>query len=397
MVAFRVRRRASYTHGRSAIGSVLLAMMLVMSTCTPAATQTPETFRSEHHSFRVVTVVDGLAHPWGLAFLPNGDMLVTERAGRLRMVRNGALDPQPVAGVPEVWARGQGGLLDVAVHPQFATNRFIYLSFSKPSTDGASTAVVRARLENNRLTDVREIFVSNTVSTGGQHFGSRLAFDRQGLLYVTAGDRGHSPNTQENHNSQNLGRHAGKVLRLQDDGRVPRDNPFVNRSGALPEIFSYGHRNPQALTFHPGTGQLWSTEHGARGGDELNLIQAGRNYGWPIITHGINYNGQAIGIGKERTGLEQPTVFWVPSIGTSGMAFYNGGRFANWKGDLFVGGLVGMQLERITLRGTQVVNRETLLRDYRRRIRDVRTGPDGYIYLLIDDASAPVVRLEPVN
>jgi glucose/arabinose dehydrogenase len=376
---------------------MLLAGVLIVSTCTTAATQTPGAFNSERHSFRVVTVVDGLAHPWGLAFLPNGDMLVTERPGRLRIIRQGTLDPEPIAGVPEVWARGQGGMLDVALHPQFATNRFVYLSYARPGAQGAGTAVVRGRLDGNRLTDVREIFVSNTVASGGNHFGSRLAFDRQGFLYVTAGDRGHSPNNGENHNSQNLERHAGSVLRLHDDGRVPADNPFVRRAGAQPEIFSYGHRNPQALAFHPETGQLWSTEHGARGGDELNLIQAGRNYGWPIITHGINYNGQPIGIGRERAGLEQPVAFWVPSIATSGMAFYTGDRFPNWKGDLFVGGLAGMQVERITLRGTQVLDRETLLADYRRRIRDVRNGPDGYIYLLIDEASAPVVRLEPVS
>jgi glucose/arabinose dehydrogenase len=243
---------------------------------------------------------------------------------------------------------------------------------------------------------VQDIFVSNTVASGGQHFGSRLAFDRQGFLYITAGDRGHSPNS-ENHNAQNLDRHAGKVIRLHDDGRVPSDNPFVNRAGAQPEIFSYGHRNPQALAIHPETGQVWVTEHGARGGDELNLVQRGRNYGWPIITHGINYNGESIGIGREKEGMEQPIAFWVPSIATSGMAFYTGDRFPRWKGDLFAGGLAGSQVERITLRGTEVVNRETLLRDYRRRIRDVRMGPDGYIYLLIDEQNAPIVRLEPVE
>lgn len=391
------RRRTMSVASRSAITSALLVIALSVSTCTPAATQTPTTFRSERHSFRVVTVADGLVHPWGLAFLPNGDMLVTERPGRLRIIRNGTLDAEPIAGVPEVWAQGQGGMLDVAVHPQFATNRFVYLSFSRPSAAGAGTAVVRGRLEGNRLADVKEIFVSNTVSTSGQHFGSRLAFDRQGFLYVTAGDRGDSPMAQENHNSQRLDRHAGSVLRLHDDGRAPADNPFAGRAGAQPEIYSYGHRNPQALTFHPETGQLWSTEHGARGGDELNLILPGRNYGWPIITHGVNYNGQPIGIGREREGLEPPIVFWVPSIATSGMAFYTGNRFPNWKGDLFVGGLIGEQLERITLRGTRVENRETLLADYRRRIRDVRNGPDGYIYLLIDAPSGPVVRLEPVS
>ena len=385
---------ASSTHGRSNILSTLLALVLIVSTCRPAETQT---FDSERHKFRVTTVADGLEHPWGLAFLPNGDMLVTERPGRLRVIRNGRLDPEPIAGVPEVWARGQGGLLDVAVHPQFSSNRFVYLSYARPSGAGAGTAVVRGRLEGQRLMDVREIFVSNTVTTTGLHFGSRLAFDREGFLYVTAGDRGHSPGAQENHNAQNLGQHAGSVLRLQDDGGVPKDNPFVGRAGALPEIFSYGHRNPQALAFHPETGQLWSTEHGARGGDELNLIRAGRNYGWPIITHGVDYSGQPIGIGREREGLEQPIAFWVPSIATSGMAFYTGNRFPQWKGDLFVGGLAGEQVERITLRGTEVVNRETLLKDYGRRIRDVRNGPDGYIYLLIDESSGPVVRLEPVQ
>jgi aldose sugar dehydrogenase len=396
MHAFRYLPRGPRTGGTPAAGSVLFALALTASVCTRAATQTPATFVSEKHSFRVVTVAEGLDHPWGLAFLPNGDMLVTERPGRLRSIRNGTLEPEPIAGVPEVWARGQGGLLDVALHPAFATNRLVYLSFARPSAAGAGTAVVRGRLEGGNLTDVREIFVSNTVSGGGNHFGSRLAFDRQGLLYVTAGDRGHSPNAAD-HNAQNLGKHAGSVLRLHDDGRVPADNPFAQRSDAQPEIFSYGHRNPQALAFHPETGQLWATEHGARGGDELNLIQAGRNYGWPIITHGINYNRQPIGIGKERAGLEQPIVYWVPSIATSGMAFYTGDRFPGWKGDLFVGGLAGMQLERITLRGTQVLHRETLLGDYRRRIRDVRNGPDGYIYLLIDDSNGQVVRLEPVR
>jgi glucose/arabinose dehydrogenase len=322
-------------------------------------------------------------------------MLVTERPGRLRIVRNGTLLPEPVAGVPEVRARGQGGLLDVVLHPQFATNNFVYLSFSKPGSEGATTAVVRGRLDGNRLTDVREIFVSNGWSTGGNHFGSRMAFDRDGMLYITAGDRGMNPNA-DNHNGQNLRVHAGSVIRLHDDGRVPRDNPFVGRSDALPEIFSYGHRNPQALAMNPQTGQLWATEHGARGGDELNVLRPGRNYGWPVITHGINYNGQSIGIGKEKEGMEQPVAFWVPSIATSGMAFYTGDRFPEWKGDVFVGGLAGQVLERITLRGAEAAQRETVLREHG-RIRDVRNGPDGLIYLLIDAGNGSLVRLEPVT
>ena len=387
---------------RSGVSTRLALLVLPLGTSltivsTPACAQTPERFTSERHAFRVTTVVEGLSHPWGLAFLPNGDMLVTERAGRLRLVHNRQLDPRPIEGVPAVWANGQGGLLDVVLHPQFARNQLVYLSYSRPSGEGAGTAVIRGRLDGHRLTDLKDIFISNTVATGGQHFGSRLAFDRQGFLYITAGDRGHSPNAGDGHNAQSLDRHAGKVIRLHDDGRVPTDNPFVNRPGVQPEIFSYGHRNPQALTIHPETGQIWATEHGARGGDELNLVQRGRNYGWPIITHGINYNGQPIGIGKEKEGMEQPIVFWVPSIATSGMAFYNGNAFPRWKGDLFAGGLVGMQLDRITLRGTEVVGKETLLRDFRRRIRDVRVGPDGFIYLLIDEPNAPIVRLEPVE
>jgi glucose/arabinose dehydrogenase len=375
--------------------AVALGAAAAMVIAAPAGAQDARTITSERLAFRVVTVVSGLENPWGLAFLPSGDMLVTERPGRLRIVRNGTLLPEPVAGVPEVRARGQGGLLDVVLHPQFATNNFVYLSFSKPGSEGATTAVVRGRLDGNRLTDVREIFVSNGWSTGGNHFGSRMAFDRDGMLYITAGDRGMNPNA-DNHNGQNLRVHAGSVIRLHDDGRVPRDNPFVGRSDALPEIFSYGHRNPQALAMNPQTGQLWATEHGARGGDELNVLRPGRNYGWPVITHGINYNGQSIGIGKEKEGMEQPVAFWVPSIATSGMAFYTGDRFPEWKGDVFVGGLAGQVLERITLRGAEAMQRETVLREHG-RIRDVRNGPDGLIYLLIDAGNGSLVRLEPVT
>jgi aldose sugar dehydrogenase len=371
--------------------AVTLAVAGTLTACTTGALPA-QTQQTQHHEFNVVTVVEGLENPWGLAFLPGGDMLVTERPGRLRLVRGGQLLPEPIAGVPAVWSRGQGGLLDVAVHPDFDSNRFIYLSYSKPGPDdSATTAVIRGRLEGHALTGVEEIFEADAYRTRGQHFGSRIVFD-DGYMFVTVGDRGHSPHTDD-HDAQSLANHAGKTLRLHDDGRVPDDNPFVGRAGARPEIYTYGNRNQQALALHPQTGQLWATEHGARGGDELNLLMPGLNYGWPVITHGVNYNGQSIGVGRERAGLEQPVVHWTPSIATSGMAFYTGDVFPGWRNDLFVGGLAGQQLVRIRLRGTDVVEQETVLTGAG-RIRDVRSGPDGFIYLVIDAASAPVLRIE---
>lgn len=373
---------------------VLSLLVLALTACAaePLPAQTQQT---QHHRFNVVTVVAGLENPWGLAFLPGGDMLVTERPGRLRLVRGGQLHPEPIAGVPGVWARGQGGLLDVALHPDFAANRLVYLSYSKPGPDNAATtAIVRGRLNGHALTGVEEIFEADAYRTRGQHFGSRIVF-ADGYMYVTVGDRGDSPHS-DSHDAQNLSNHAGKTLRLYDDGRVPDDNPFVGQAGARPEIYTYGNRNQQALALHPQTGQLWATEHGARGGDELNLLLPGRNYGWPIITHGVNYNGRSIGIGTEREGLEQPVVEWTPSIATSGMAFYTGDRFPNWSNDLFVGGLAGEQLVRIRLQGTEPVEQEIVLSGIG-RVRDVRTGPDGFIYLVIDAADAPVLRLEPTS
>lgn len=356
---------------------------------------------SVHHDYRVVTVADGLVNPWSIAFLPGGDMLVTEKPGRLRIVRNGRLLPDPVPGVPEVLAQGQGGLLDVAVHPDFATNRLIYLSYSKPiaGTEGATTAVVRGRFENGRLQNVEEIF--EAVSRGRGHYGSRIVFDGNGHVFITVGDR-QAPSTGdlEAHPAQDLTNHHGTIIRLHDDGRVPADNPFVDRAGARPEIWSYGHRNPQGLAFHPETGDLWSNEHGPQGGDELNRIVPGANYGWPVIGYGVNYrSGTAIHEGTQREGMESPVHFWVPSIATSGLLVYTGDRFPEWRGDMFVGGLAGEQLARLELDGTRVVNEETLVRGLG-RIRDVRQGPDGYIYLAIDHRGGEptaVVRLEPAR
>ena len=378
---------------------ILPATLVLSATSAVAQTPQPQVQRSVHYDLRVVTVAEGLINPWSIAFLPGGDMLVTERPGRLRMVRNGTLLPNPVEGVPAVFARGQGGLLDVVPHPQFSTNRLIYISYSKPYPDsGATTAVARARFENDRLTDVQDIFVAQ--SRGAGHYGCRLAFDRNGMLYLTVGDRQAPPSGNlEAHPAQNVTDHHGTISRIHDDGRVPQDNPFVSRAGARPEIWTYGHRNSQGLAIHPETGDVWATEHGPQGGDELNLIRPGLNYGWPVIGYGVNYRtGRAIHEGTHREGMEQPVHFWVPSIATSGLLFYTGDKFPEWRGNLFVGGMNGQQLARLTLDGRRVRSEETLLQGLG-RIRDVRQGPDGFIYLAIDDRDGkptPVVRLEPV-
>ena len=304
-------------------------------------------------------------------------------------------------GVPEVFAQGQGGLLDVVPHPDFASNRFLYLSFSKPNAEGseATTAVVRGRFENDRLTNVEEIF--EAVSRGRGHYGSRLAFDRDGFLFITVGERQvPSRGDLEAHPAQDISNHHGTMNRLHDDGRVPTDNPFVDRPNARPEIWSYGHRSPQGLAIHPETGDVWATEHGPQGGDELNLIRPGLNYGWPVVGYGVNYgSGTAIHEGTRRDGMESPVHFWVPSIATSGLLIYTGDKFPEWRGSLFVGGMAGQQLARLTMDGQQVEIEETLVHGLG-RVRDVRQGPDGYIYLAIDDrrgGTTPVVRLEPVG
>lgn len=377
-------------------GSAVALSVIVLRPVGGSAAQSPA-------PYRVVTVVEGLQHPWSMAWLPSGELLVTERPGRLRVVRNGVLDPRPIGGVPAVRARGQGGLLEVLPHPQFATNRLLYLSLSKPNEDGsqATTAVVRGRLEGDSLHNVEEIFVANAWSGGGNHFGSKLAFDGRGHLFITVGDRGASPNaeTVDSHPAQNRMNHQGTVIRLQEDGRVPADNPFVGRSDALPEIWSYGHRNLQGLAIHPQTGDIWQTEHGPRGGDELNVSLPGRNYGWPVIGFGINYNGQTIHRDTARAGMEQPVYYWVPSIATSGLLFYTGDRFPAWRGSLFVGGMAGEVLVRLTVDGRRVTSAERLF-EGQGRVRDIRQGPDGFIYLAIDNRQGgltPIVRLEPTT
>jgi glucose/arabinose dehydrogenase len=348
--------------------------------------------RAQDHAFRVVEVVRGLEQPWGLAFLPDGRMLVTEKGGRLRVVSDGKLDPRPVAGMPEVAVHGQGGLMDVAPHPKFADNGLVYVSFAARGTDGVGTELARGRLVGHRLEEVRVIFRQSPKGSTGRHFGSRIVFDREGYLYLTLGDRG------EMERAQRPGDHAGSVIRLHDDGRVPADNPFVGRSGWKPEKFDLGHRNQQGAALHPVTGALWTHEHGPQGGDEVNIIRPGANYGWPVITYGVNYViGTQIGEGTHKPGMQQPVWKWLPSIAPSGMAFYTGNKFPKWRGSLFVGALKDQLLVRLQLDGENVVKEERLLTGALGRIRDVRSGPDGYLYLLTDASPGVIARLEPAD
>jgi len=357
--------------------------------------------RSAWHDYRLVTVVDALVQPWSMAFLPGGDMLVTERPGRLRIVRNGKLLPQAVDGVPQVYNEGsQAGLLEVAPHPNFAQNRLLYLTYSKAQPDKQSTtALVRGRFENDRLTNVQQLFES--VSKGRGHYGGKIAFDKNGFLFLTLGDRQVPPEGKlEAHPAQDLTNHHGNIIRRHDDGRVPAYNPFVSFAGAKPEIWSYGHRNVQGLAIHPETGDVWANEHGPQGGDEFNRILPGKNYGWPVIGFGVNYTtGKAIHEGTMREGMEQPAHVWVPSIGISGAMFYTGDKFPQWKGNAFVGGMAGQRLERLTINGQNVTSRETLVPGMG-RVRDVRQGLDGFIYIAIEDRDGkptPIYRLEPVE
>ena len=376
----------------------LITLILLIGITRSAAGQ--EIKRSAYHDYRIETVVEGLQQPWSIAFLPDGDMLVTEKPGRLRIVRNGILLPDPVAGIPTVQSGGQAGLLDVVPHPDFASNRLLYLSYSKPSDNSESTtAVIRGRFENGELTNREEIFLA--VSQGRGHYGSRLAFDKEKYLFITVGDRQAPPRGDlEAHPAQDVSTHHGTVNRLHDDGRIPIDNPFVDTPGAQPEIWSYGHRNPQGLVIHPETGEVWINEHGPQGGDELNLIHQGNNYGWPVVGYGVNYgSGTTIHEGTIREGVEPPKHFWVPSIATSGLMVYTGDRFPEWQGNVFVGGMRGEQLARLVLDGDEVTREETLVQGLG-RIRDVRQGPDGLIYLAIDGRGAqrtPIVRLRPAD
>jgi aldose sugar dehydrogenase len=358
----------------------------------------PQTYETAVQRIRVSTVATGLANPWSLAFLPNGDMLVTERAGRLRIIRGGVLNPQPVSGVPAVRTTVLGGLLEVALHPRFAENSLIYLTYSKGGEGNRSTtALARGRLNGMVLEDVKEIFVANSWSTSVTNFGGRIVFDRAGLLYLTVGER------QEQDRAQKTDDHGGKVLRLRDDGSVPPDNPFVGKAGYSPEIYSLGHRSPQGLAMHPETGAIWENEHGPLGGDEINIILPGRNYGWPLVTFGLDYDGTRISESTSRADLEPPLMYWVPSIAISGMTFYTGDKFPNWTGNAFVGSMFEGRtratghVRRITFEQGRPIQREPILTELHQRIRDVRSGPDGLLYLLTDENPGVVLKIEPAQ
>ena len=344
--------------------------------------------RPRSDGIEIETVARGLEHPWGLALLPDGRFLVTERPGRLRLVaRDGRLS-DPLAGVPAVYASGQGGLLDVTLDPQFAQNRMIYLSFAEPGEGGAGTAVARARLTDSALENVQVIYRQEPKVRGGGHFGSRVVFRNDGTIFVTQGDR-----QAYKERAQDLAQGLGKVVRINPDGTIPRDNPFLNRAGVRPEIWSYGHRNVQGATLNPQSGALWTVEHGARGGDELNHPEAGKNYGWPVITYGRDYSGVKIGEGVAREGMEQPVYYWDPIIAPSGLLFYSGDAFPTWKGSLLIGGLASESLVRLSMENGAVTSEERFAIDD--RVRDVAQGPDGFVYLITDSGSGRILRIRP--
>jgi len=378
-----------------ALGCAIGVGVLAMAAMQDASAQAPQspTPAPIDGVVRADTVARGLDHPWGLAFLPDGRMLVTERRGRLRLVdRDGRLS-DPLGGVPEVAAGGQGGLLDVVIDPRFAENRRIYLSYAEPGSGGtAGTAVARGRLGEGRLEDVRVIYQQQPKVNGGNHFGSRLVWARDGTLFVTQGDR-----FAYRDRAQDLTVGLGKIVRIHPDGSVPRDNPFVGRGDARPEIWSYGHRNVQSAALDPETGQLWTVEHGARGGDELNHPEAGKNYGWPVITYGVDYSGAKIGEGTAKPGMEQPVYYWDPVIAPSGMVFYTGDAVPGWKGSILIGSLRPGLLVRLTMAEGRVAREERYLADLKERIRDVRQGPDGFVYLLTDHRDGRILRVGPAR
>lgn len=338
---------------------------------------------------QAVKMTAGLSHPWSMVFLPDADILVSERSGTLRRIRNGQLLPAPVSGLPAIEEHGQGGLLGLALHPQFADNHWLYFAYAGKGKAGYSTHLARGQYQDGALGKVQVLFEATPKSDSGQHFGGRIAFDRAGYIYLTLGDRG------ERDNAQNLANHAGSVIRLHDDGRIPADNPFVNTPNAQPEIWSYGHRNVQGIAIHPQTGDLWTGEHGPQGGDEINILRKGANYGWPVISYGEEYGGGAIGDGiTTQSGMEQPVLYWTPSIAPAGMTFCSGDQYPGWQGNLLVGALKFELVSRITLDGNRYVSEERLLEGEIGRIRDIQQAPDGYVYLLTDEEEGALYRLE---
>lgn len=366
--------------------SIALAAIASLSLIVSSALA-QQTIRTEAAAIRVVTIAKGLENPWGFGFLPDGRLLVTERPGRMRVIsKDGRLSP-PLENLPAVFASGQGGLLDVRLDPDFATNRTLYFTYAEPGEGGASTALASARFAETRLDNVKVLFRQEPKMSGGNHFGSRVVIGGDGKLWLGLGERFRFDPAQD------LSNHLGKVIRLEKDGRVPADNPFAGRNDARPEIWSYGHRNIQGMAVHPATGVVWLNEHGARGGDEINIPEKGKNYGWPVIAYGKHYSGEKIGIGTEAPGMEQPLFYWDPSIAPSGMAFYAGDKFPAWKGNLFIGSLKFNAAYRLVLDGTQVVRQEKI--DLGDNIRDIREGPDGFLYLATSSGNGRILRLEP--
>lgn len=380
-------------------GGMLAILALAVA---PAAADSPRISGEDvatTKGVRPVTVVEGLNRPWGMAWLPDGRLLITERDGRLRLVVDGVLQRDPVAGVPEVFAEGQGGLLDVAIHPRFAENRFVYLTLAAGDVDANRTELVRGTLNGNRLDDVRVLFAANKTKTGRQHFGSRLVWLPDGTLLMSIGDGGNPPLSIDGRLSrwqaQDLKSHLGKTVRLNDDGSIPADNPFVGRDDADPAIWSYGHRNIQGMTLDTATGRVWASEHGSRGGDEVNIIERGRNYGWPAASYSQEYTSDAyVAPDRSRPGMVDARLVWTPSIAPSGLAAYGGDRYPGWHSDLFAGGLVSTDVRHIHLdaAGTVLAEESIAVGD---RVRDVRQGPDGYLYILTDEEDGRLIRLEP--
>jgi aldose sugar dehydrogenase len=353
---------------------------------------------STAQGFKQTTIAQGLERPWGMAWLPDGSMLISEKPGRLRLLKNGVLEPTPIAGVPEVMSSGQGGLMDVSIHPKFAENQFVYLTYSAGTADANQTRIARARFDGKALQDLRVIFEVSQIKSGTQHFGSRIQWLPDGTMLVAIGDGGNPPVQLEGDlirkQAQNLRSRLGKIVRLNDDGSIPRDNPFATNANADPAVWSYGHRNIQGIAFDPGTNRVWVTEHGARGGDELNLAEAGKNFGWPIVTHSQEYTGGEISQERSRPGMVDPKVVWTPATAPSGLAFYTGDRFPAWRGNLFAGGLVSQDVRRIELDAAGNVRSQEEI-SIGQRVRDVRQGPDGLLYVLTDESNGKLIRLEP--
>ena len=380
---------------RSRISAAFL--LLITLTTLPLAqgqsTASPTKSSATNGSAKAVVVAEGLDHPWAMTFLPGepaGRMLVTERAGTMRIVAADGKVGAPLAGIPAVHAVGQGGLLDVVAAPDFAQSRSIYFSFAQPISGRARTAVASAQLGDGKLENVKVIFAQADIVGGGGHFGSRIVIAKDGSLFITTGER-----YSEKDKSQSLETHLGKVIHINADGSAPKDNPFVNTPNARKEIWSYGHRNMQGAAVHPVTGKLWTSEHGPQGGDEINVPLAGKNYGWPVIGYGIDYSGLRMHESSAKAGMEQPIHYWVPSIAPSGMAFYTADRFPQWKHSLFVGALAAQHLARLTVDGEKVIAEERLLANRKERFRDVRQGPDGYIYALTDEVNGKILRVSP--